>query len=64
MVDRFLRLKEVAERLGIKRRTLIEYRSRKKLIIPIIKLGGMTGICESAFNAWLAEQGDNNIAKK
>ena len=57
MAERFMRVKEIAEQLGIKPRTIIEYRYKKRLDLPLEKKCGMLGCRESVFNNWLSERG-------
>jgi predicted DNA-binding transcriptional regulator AlpA len=53
MSERFLRVKELAALLGVKHRTLIEYRHKGRLTLPLEKKSGMLGCKESVYATWL-----------
>ena len=56
MAERFLRLKQIADLLGVKHRTIIEYRYKGRLTLPLEKKCGILGCRESVYQAWLEKK--------
>jgi predicted DNA-binding transcriptional regulator AlpA len=51
--ERFLKIKQLAELMGLKPRTLVVYRCKGKLTLPLEKKSGMLGCKESVYRAWM-----------
>lgn len=62
MSDRFLRIKDIAERLGIKPRSVIEYRCKNRLTLTFIKKDGMLGCFESDYRRWMERTDNQKLA--
>lgn len=55
-MDRILRVREVAERLGLSERTVRTWVSQRRL--PVVRLGRAVGVSEAALARWIAERSE------
>jgi hypothetical protein len=55
MSEHFLRLKDIADKLGATPKYLREQRCRGKFSLPLVKVDRMLGCRESVFDRWLIE---------